>query len=76
MLVNDDHLVTESLSSETFWKSAHINNTINKEYIKPTKPTHFNKKNSKRLNLNYNKSNILKFNEKIKASKKTIRNNR
>ena len=76
MLVNDDHLVTDSLNSRSFWKSTHNKSTIIKEYIKPTKPTYLNKINSKRLNLNYNKSNIQKFNEKAKTSKKTIRNNR
>ena len=76
MLINDKNLVAESLSSESFWKSTHNKSTIIKEN-KTKKPTYYSKINSQRLNLEYNKSNIQKFNEKAKNSeKKTFRNNR
>ena len=76
MLVNDDHLVSERLSSVSFWKSKHINTTNIKEYIKPAKPTYLKKRRSKRLNFNYNNCNIQRFNEKAKTSKKNFRNSR
>lgn len=76
MLVLKDHLVTESLSSKTFWKSSDIESEV-KKYNKPTNKTYFSKINSKTLNLNYNKSFFLEFSEKIKNSeKKTFKNNR
>ena len=75
MIINDENRVDASLSSESF-KSTHNKSTIIKENIQ-TKPEYYSKINSKILNLNYNKSNIQKFNEKAKNSeKKTIRNNR
>ena len=75
MLINDRNCFDASLSSKPF-KSTHNKSTIIKEN-KPTKPKYYSKINSQRLNLEYNKSNIQKFNEKAKNSeKKTIRNNR
>ncbi len=76
MLINNENCFDASLSSEPFWKSTHNKSTIIKEN-KQTKPKYYSKKNSKRLNLEYNKCNIYQFNEKAKNSeKKTIRNNR
>ena len=76
MLINDENLVAESISSGSFWKSTHNKSTIIKEN-KQTKPKYYSKISSKRLNLDYNKCNIQKFNEKNKKSeKKTFRNNR
>ena len=76
MLINNENCFDASLSSEHLWKSTHNKSTIIKEN-KAKKPTYYSKINSQRLNLEYNKSNIQKFNEKAKNSeKKTIRNNR
>ena len=76
MLIRDENLSYDSLSSESIWKSTHNAHTLIKKYG-TTKPTYYSKKNSKRLNFNYNESNIQKLNEKAKNSqKKTFRNNR
>ena len=76
MLINDENcFATGGFSSKPF-KSTHNKSTIIKENIQ-TKPKYYSKINSQRLNLEYNKSNIQKFNEKAKNSeKKTFRNNR
>jgi len=74
MLVNDDHLVTDCISSDTFWNTTAIN-TIIKKYNGPKKPT-YKKYNTKRLNLKYNISLFFTLNEKTKTSKKIVRNNR
>ena len=68
MIINDENRVDASLSSESF-KSTHNKSTIIKEN-KQTKPKYYSKKNSKRLNLEYNKCNIYQFNEKAKNSEK------
>lgn len=77
MLVKDENcFATGGLSSKSFWKSRHNKSTTVKE-SKQTKPKYYSETNSITLNLEYNKANIQKFNEKAKNSeKKTFRNNR
>lgn len=74
MLVNNDADSSDELSSSNFWKSNIINAKVI-TYTKQKKPT-YKKIKLKILNLKYNNSDILLINEKIKTSKKIIRNNR
>lgn len=74
MLVKDDQTVTLHMKSSTFWCTSTIKSAA-KQYDQPPN-IQYKKDNLKRLNLNYNKNNNFKFNEKVKTSKKTFRNNR